>query len=153
QIQNVRVARNVIDANSLCFPIALFSNYFHYQIVSNIITSPGATSTSHCTNSLGATNAYGILVYDLNSDGNPPTDGIIGLNTIYNAKAAGIYFAGDGVSTARLNNSWKTIITGNKISLQTHTDHLLPRGGIAVGLASDITIVGNELYDNLTGVD
>lgn len=151
--ENTTVSNVQITQTGLCFGITLFSNHFKWSVINNRILNPGGANTNgHCTNGLAATNAYGILIYDLNADGNPPTDGIIAGNYILNPIASGIYFAGDGVTLTRVANSNHTLVSGNTIVGQTQSDTLLPRGGITVNLATDISVIGNFLYNNQTGI-
>lgn len=152
--ENTTIRNSQIDQVGACFGIILFSDHYKYSITNNRILSPGGTNTAgHCTNGLGATNAYGILVYDLNADGNPPSNGLIADNYILNPIASGIYMVGDGIAFTRAANSFQTLVTGNVVVGQTHTDTLLARGGIAIGLATDISVVGNFLYNNQIGIN
>lgn len=152
--ENTTITNWQITMTGICFGPTLFSNHYKWNISNNRILSPGGANTGgHCTNGLGGTNAYGILIYDLNSDGNPPSSGIIARNFILSPIAAGIYVVGDGVAVTRAANSTQILIVGNEIVSQTHTDVLLPRGGIVVNLSTDLQIVGNQLYNNAIGIN
>lgn len=154
RIQNIAIKNNRIDASSLCVAINLFSNNYLYQIDGNQIYRPGQTSTSHCTNGLGATNAYGIIVYDLAADGNPPQDGQISNNRIVLPYSSGIYIAGDGdpSHSAIAYNDFRLLISGNLVDGQiTDDDSVLPRASIAVNNASNIDIIGNRALNGFGG--
>jgi hypothetical protein len=152
--ENTSLNNIQIDGTGLCFGTILFANSYKYSITNGrYLNMGGANTGGHCTNGLGATNAYGIAVYDFNSDGNPPSDGIISGNYILNPIAAGIYVVGDGVSFLRANNSNKMMISNNLIIGQTHTDVLLPRGAIAINLSTDVAVIGNTFYQNQTGIN
>lgn len=156
QIQNTSIKNNRMEVSNMCFPITLFGNHYKWQITGNLVLSPGQTSTSHCQNGGGTTNnAYGILVYDVNGDGNPPTNGLVASNTILNPYASGIYFAGDGTvgHYTAVYNSFQAVISGNVITGQTSTDDAtLPRAAVSINLATDITVVGNYLKDSYGGI-
>ena len=150
--ENTTISNIQINQDGLCYGIILFSNHYKFNITNNRFLNPGGTNpNAHCTNGLSATNAYGIAIYDLFSDGNPPNHGLITNNYILNPIAAGIYLVGDGISFTRGANSFETLISGNMIVGQTHTDTLLPRGGIVVNLSTDVSVVGNYLYNNQSG--
>jgi len=152
--ENTTITNWQITQNFACFGITLFSNHYKWDISNNRILSPGgANPSSHCTNGLGATNAYGITVYDLNSDGNPPSNGIIAKNYVLAPIAAGIYIVGDGAATTRAANTDVILVTGNEIVSQTHSDVLLPRGAIVANLSTDISITSNMLFSNATGIN
>jgi hypothetical protein len=152
--ENVTVNNLQIDGVGLCFGYVNFSNTYKYRITDGrFLNMGGANNGGHCTNGLGATNAYGIAIYDLNSDGNPANDGIVSRNYFLNPIAAGIYVVGDGISFARANNHNNLLIIGNESVGQTNTDVLLPRGGIVVNLSTDVEVVGNYLYNNAFGIN
>lgn len=152
--ENVSIVNSQVDGAGLCFGASLFSNHYKYNVSNNRFLSLGGVNTAgHCTNGLGATNAYGVLVYDLNSDGNPASDGTVCGNYFLNPIASAIYYAGDGISFARGNNSAKALVCNNSIDGQTHSDVLLPRGAIALNLSTDIAAVGNLLSQNAIGIN
>lgn len=151
--ENVRISNNFMQADAACFGIILFGDTYKYQLIGNHILRPGQTNSSHCTNGFGATNAYGITVYDLNSDGNPSADGIVSNNYINSPVGSGIYFAGNGASTLRSANSARTTIENNLIVGQSSLDSLLPRGAISINDTTDISIVGNSMYSNGTCIN
>jgi hypothetical protein len=152
--ENTTIKNSQFNGSALCFHVMLFSDHYKYNIINNQMLNPGNPNTgTHCTNGLGATNAYGIGVYDLNSDGNPPTNGIISGNYILGPAASGIYFVGDGASFLRAHNSNQSTISNNLVVNQTNTDTLLPRGGIVANLSTDLSIVGNTLYGNAVGIN
>lgn len=153
RIENLVVNNNQIEATGACFGILNYANTYKYRFTNNNILNPGATSTSHCTNALPATNAYGITVYDLNADGNPATNGLISGNFILNPKAAGIYITGDGAHTTRGFNSIFTEVSNNLIQNQTSIDAPSSRGAIVVALSTDVAVIGNALYGNERGIN
>lgn len=156
RIENTVIKDNRYDATGLCFPQTFFSSHYKAQVIGNIILSPGQTTSGHCTNGFGtANNAYGILVYDVNADGNPPTNITVANNTIINPLSAGIYFAGDGAPahSASVFNSTQSLIAGNVIESQNATDNdQLPRAAISVNTLTDIEIAYNFIYNNYGGV-
>lgn len=148
-LNNIRV-----EGTYMCFGVTLFSDFYKYRITNGRFLNMGAINTGgHCTNGLGATNTYGINIYDSRDDGNPPTDGLISNNYILNPQAAGIYVVGDGASFLLSHNSNNLLITGNVITGQTHTDTLLPRGAISVSFSTDVVITDNDLKGNLIGIN
>lgn len=156
QFLNTQIKNNRFEAANMCFPLVLFGNHYRWQITENLILQPGQVTPHHCDNG-GATtiNAYGVLVYDLWSDGNPPTNGMVSNNTILNPYSSGIYFAGDGnpAHTTTAYNSFQAVIEGNNIATQTSSDDAqLPRAAIAINDATDVTVVGNYLYNNYGGI-
>lgn len=151
RVENTIIRNNRVEGAAMCFPIVLFSNHYKFQVNDNAILQPGLTTPGHCVSGLGTNNAYGILVYDLNSDGNPPTDGLVENNSIISPLGAGIYFAGDGTGghTTSVYNSSRSVISGNLIEGQSSQDDtLLARGGIVIGLPTDFNIVGNMCWNN-----
>lgn len=148
--ENTVIRNNRVDGDGLCFGFAQFGNHYKYRVQDNALLNIGGTNlNSHCTNSLGATNAYGVLVYDTISDGNPPGAGIVSGNLILNPIASGIYFAGDGVSTLRGNNSAQsTTVEHNLVVGQSSSDSLLPRAAVSVNSTTDITVSNNAFYNN-----
>lgn len=152
--ENVTANNIQVDGVGLCFGFVNFSNTYKYRYTNGRYLNMGGVNTAgHCTNGLGATNAYGIAVYDLNSDSNPPSDGNVSGNYIVSPIAAGIYVVGDGIQFTRAANTNKLLIENNVIINQTHTDVLLPRGAIVANLSTDIAITGNALYNNATGIN
>ncbi len=97
QIVNLQMKNNRLESSFMCFPLTVFGNSYKTQITDNLITDPGQTTPTHCSNGgLTTQNSYGVLVYDINGDGNPPTDFLVSSNTIINPYATGIYAVGDG---------------------------------------------------------
>jgi len=144
--ENFKFQNSKVEADGVCFGIILFSNFQKYRITDNQFLNPGAGNlSSHCTNTLASTNAYGIAVYDLNSDGNPPGDGIVARNYISTPIGAGIYVVGAGTT-------YGLLLAENTITGQTFLDSLLIRGGIAINGAAGITVANNILTQNQLGI-
>jgi hypothetical protein len=153
RIENATFSNLQFNGTDICLQLLLYSNFQKYSIRnSRFLNAGGANTNGHCTNGGGATNAYGIGIYDKNDDGNPPQDGIIEGNYILNPIAAGIYLVA-GSALTRAAQTSPLLIVGNEITGQSHTDILLPRGGIAVNSSTDITIVGNRLRGNAIGIN
>ncbi|WP_065754479.1 glycosyl hydrolase family 28-related protein [Bradyrhizobium paxllaeri] len=146
RIENTLVKDNRADSTGMCFPLVLFSNHYKFQITGNLVLNPGNTTPGHCSNAGGtASNSYGILVYDINGDNNPPSDGIVSSNTVIAPTSAGIYMVGTGSSNS--------IVSNNLIDGQTSQDDTtLPRGGIAINGLTDINAYGNRIVNSFGGV-
>lgn len=144
QYQNTVIDGNRMEATGMCFGVILFSNHTKYRMTNNIISNPGVTTPGHCTNSIPATNGYGIAVYDLNADGFPPANGVISGNVITNPTAAGIYVVGDG--------DYDLLVANNNISGQTASDEALPRAAISINAAGGVLVTGNYLKNNYGGI-
>jgi hypothetical protein len=144
------VSNNYMDANSVCFPLIMFGGTLYNHFDSNIISSPGQTTPSHCNNVDGSTiNAYGIALYDLYSNGNISQYFTITGNTIVNPYASGIYLVGGSA-----DSSGYGVIASNNVSGQTSLDNVsLPRAAIAVNDLYELDIVGNSLNGNFGGID
>lgn len=150
--ENTVIRNNFVDANALCFGLVQFGNHYKPQVTGNLILRPGQTSSAHCNNGTG-TNAYGILIYDLIGDGNPPTNFLVDHNTIIQPLRTGIYLVGDGdpAHTAAVYNSSRSIVTNNLCDGQTANDNLLPRGCVGIGNLTDIEVSGNGAYGGAVG--
>lgn len=156
RIENTVIRGNRIYSSAMCFPLSLFSNHFKAKIEGNFILSPGTTTPAHCVNGFGnANNSYGILVYDGNGDGNPPTNIDIGFNFIYAPTSAGIYMVGDGTvgHVTAVYNSSNSKVFGNFIVSQSGTDdNILPRAAISISLLTDISVIGNTITLSFGGI-
>lgn len=156
QIIQPLISNNIIAADYACFGITTFGNHYKPRIENNIVSNIGAQSTSHCTNSLASTNAYGILVYDDVADGNPPLNVSVIGNTIINNLSAGIYFTGDGTAghnAASFNSTQGSLIANNVISGQSAQDDSgVGRGAIVVDFLTDVEVSNNYMQANYGGV-
>jgi len=153
RVENVNVRNNYMEGGAFCIGLAIFGNFYKYSFQQNYLYSVGSLNTvAHCTNGLGGTNSYPILVYDFNADGNPAKDGLIQDNYIQTPYSAGIYVAGDGVTTTLAANDSNTLISGNEVVGQTLNDDLLPRAAIAINGSTNISVIGNKLYNNYGGI-
>lgn len=155
QIIQPLISNNIIAADYACFGITTLGNHYKPRIENNIISNIGAQSTSHCTNSLASTNAYGILVYDDIADGNPPFNVSVTNNIIINPLSAGMYFTGDGTGAhnAANFNSSQSLIANNVIIGQTaQDDSAVGRGAIVVDFLTDILVSGNFMQSNYGGI-
>lgn len=156
QIIQALIADNIIAGDYACFGVTTFGNHYKPRIENNIVSNIGAQSTSHCTNSLASTNAYGILVYDDIADGNPPINVSVIGNTILNNLSAGIYFTGDGTvghNAASFNSTQGSLIANNVISGQSAQDDSgVGRGAIVVDFLTDVEVSNNYMQANYGGV-
>jgi hypothetical protein len=156
EIVNLQAKNNRMESSYMCFPLAVLGNSYKTQITDNLITDPGQTTPTHCSNGgLTTQNSYGILVYDTNGDGFPPTNFLVSSNTIINPYATGIYAVGDGAGghTGSIYNSSGSVISNNLIDGQTsQSDATLPRGGIVVALLTDVDIIGNKIRNSFGGI-
>lgn len=152
---HIVVSDNRVEGAAFCYGVALFNFNSKYSIQNNQLLNIGNTNTvAHCTNGISATNSYAMLVYDINGDGHPPTDGLIQGNYIAAPYSAGIYFAGDGTAghTALSFNDFNALISGNNIVGHQVDDGLAPRAAIAINAATNVSVVGNRLYGGHGGV-
>lgn len=139
---------NRIENLGACVGIAFFNSFSLTRIDGNIISNAGQSTPSHCISGTGTINAYGILVYDLDSNGTFGQYYTINNNIIYQPYSSGIYVVG-GSSGSLAHGD----IVGNNISLQQSTDNTqLPRGAIALMIQGGINVVGNVLDSNWGGV-
>lgn len=156
QINNLQIKNNRLESNYMCFPLGVIGNSYKTQITDNLITDAGQATPTHCSNGgLTTQNSYPILVYDINGDGNPPTNFLISSNTIISPYATGIYAVGDGAGahTASVYNSSRSMISNNLIEGQTsQSDATLPRAAIVVSLLTDIDVIGNKISASFGGV-
>jgi hypothetical protein len=142
------IRNNRMDGAAFCYGVILFSDFFKYQIQDNQFYNMGQNTTSHCNDGTGTiTLAYGIAVYDLNGDGNPPQVGIISGNMIYNVVATGIYVVTNGATAATTTE--QLIITNNQIqNVLYQNDATLPRAAIVVNQGTDVLVSNNFCYGN-----
>jgi hypothetical protein len=146
RIEDTIIRNNRFDVANMCIAVVLYSNHYKFQINNNLILAPGTVTPNHCANGgLTANNAYGIAVYDLNGDGNPPQNGLVSGNTIISPVSAGIYTVGDGASNSVYSNN---LIDGQS----AQDDSSLPRGGIVINGLSDIMVSGNKISNSFGGI-
>lgn len=151
RIIDASARNNIINANSSCFGIALFSNYLRPHVIGNRVIQTGQTSPTHCVSGLGTINSYGILIYDANSDHNPPENFIVSDNVVDQPYASGIYIVGDFATVA--SGKTRSIISNNIVQSQTSNDDTtLPRAGITVNGTGDLLIEGNYVTNGYGGI-
>lgn len=156
KISDVTVSNINIDGTGLCVGHIFYGNVERYKVQGGRYVNVGATTPGHCVNGFGTTNnSYPIAVYDIHSDGHPPTQGVISGNLIVTPYSAGIYLAGDGdpTHTALSYNDFDALISGNLIYNQSsNSDATLPRAAVALNNSSNVDVIGSKLYGNYGGV-
>jgi hypothetical protein len=144
------VEDNRIEGTAICQGIDFYGNHQYFVASRNQINDIGGGNTNflnHCGNGLGH-NSYAILVYDAQGDGNPAQYGQITDNKIINVPSAGLYMVGAGVNTVS-----RSLVSGNQILNQySQEDTSLLRGAIVLASYTDITAIGNEIWDSFGGI-
>jgi hypothetical protein len=141
---------NRVEGTAICQGFTFYGNHRQYVASRNQITDIGGGNTNflnHCGNGLGH-NSYAILVYDAQGDGNPAQYGQIADNKIINVPSAGLYMVGAGSNTGAY-----TLVSGNQIVNQySQEDTSLLRGAIVLASYTDITAVGNQIFNSFGGI-